>query len=163
MLKLFNREHFVSALICIILGTIFLVIAIMPSVLATDWIPIPEINETNITNTTVPDETSQGLNNTLGVIRDVDWNSYIVGTLGFAYTLSILSYSAFYSVSTMLGAAETAAHIAGTVGAILLFAVIIIALSRGALKVAKVGSRYFILILVVIIAISLLFGFLVGV
>ena len=153
MLNLLGRNR----LICVAIGFLLLLLSLIYPVIATDWTPL------NDNETTIPDDTSEGLNKTMDVIRDIDWNNYIVGTLGFAYTLALLSYSAFYSVAGMLGAAETAANVAGTVGAILLFAAIIIALARGSLKVAKIGSRYFILILVVVIVVSLLFGFLVGV
>ena len=140
-----------------------------------NWVPIvfgflafsfliPTALGANVTNQTNQTNQTSGnrLNNTLGdvkkTVEGIDWNRYARGTVGFAFLISSTAYQGFQALALMFNVPIWMANAVALTASTLLFLSMFYALGRGMASILQSGMKYGMLIVLVIMVISFLYG-----
>lgn len=134
------------------------------------WIPIilgfllvfsfltPTVLGVNLTNQTSGNKLNETFGDIRKTVRDIDWNKYARGTIGFAFFISNTAYQGFQGLALMFNVPGWMANAIALTASTLLFLTMFYALGRGVAKILQSGMKYAMLIVLVIMVISFLYG-----
>jgi len=92
-------------------------------------------------------------------IRNIPIQNIFTGSVNFAFHISSALAGFFSNIGVLLGAPSNIALVIGIIGAFSLFGLITISLLFSFGKIVKYSAKWGILIILIILAVSIIFGF----